>query len=224
MLIPSSVSPVKFVSYHISIPHVLSTLFSSWVCPQGFQDRWGQNLIGSTPKRSAASLKKEKALYLLIFKLTYWNYFRLIIVFWLILVFKRWNCVMGNFCIFDTKFLIFCTSLKILTNFKSAMFWFGKKVESFFTKVPKSFPIIRNYSHTVFEKTLNTYYWTMWCLIFVVRRLKLIAKKTWWTTRGYIWLLNYDDQEHRIIWVTKLDIFHVGTLSCSVLFTICSTS
>jgi hypothetical protein len=47
---------------------------------------------------------------------------------------------MGIFCIFDTKFLVPYTALKILTNSKLAMFWFGKKVESFFTKVQKYFP------------------------------------------------------------------------------------
>jgi len=59
---------------------------------------------------------------------------------------------MRIFCIFDTKFSVSCTPLKILTNFESAMFWFGKKVESFFIKVQKYFPKKINYSHTFFEE------------------------------------------------------------------------
>jgi hypothetical protein len=68
---------------------------------------------------------------------------------------------MGIFCIFDTKFLVFYTALKILTNSKLAMFWFGKKVESFFTKVQKYFPKIRNCSLTPFEEEAEYPRWAI---------------------------------------------------------------
>jgi hypothetical protein len=68
---------------------------------------------------------------------------------------------MGIFCIFDTKFLVSYTTLKILTNSKLAMFWFGKKVESFFTKVQKYFPKIRNYSLTPFEEEAEYPRWAI---------------------------------------------------------------
>ena len=41
------------------------------------------------------------------------------------------------------------------------MFWFGKKVESFFIKVQKSFPKIRNYSLTPFEEDAQYPRWAM---------------------------------------------------------------
>ena len=82
---------------------------------------------------------------------------------------------MGIFCIFDTKFLVSCTALKILTNSESAMFWFGKKVESFFTKVQKSFPKIRNYSLTFFEEEAEYPRWVIPdAQSFVIRGIKLI--------------------------------------------------
>jgi len=41
------------------------------------------------------------------------------------------------------------------------MFWFGKKVESFFIKVQKSFPKIRNYSLTPFEEDAQYPRWAI---------------------------------------------------------------
>jgi hypothetical protein len=41
------------------------------------------------------------------------------------------------------------------------MFWFGKKVESFFIKVQKYFPKKGNYSHTFFEEDVQYPRWAM---------------------------------------------------------------
>ncbi len=66
------------------------------------------------------------------------------------------------------------------------MFWFGKKVESFFIKVQKYFPKIRNYSHTFFEEEAEYPRWEYLMLDIFSSRARVEYKKNCSITRGNI--------------------------------------